>query len=96
MSQLIVSAQEITNKKNTLATLKNTLETQVSQMETLNRSLDGMWEGPAKEKYAAALNIDIAKIKLFIKVIGEFISILYQIIVLYKTMEKKNIATATG
>ncbi len=96
MSQIIVSANELTRKKETLSALKKTLVSQVTQFEAEGRKLNSMWDGPAKKKYTAALTLDVAKIKLFIKVIEEFITVLSTIISMYKLMEKKNLTTAAS
>lgn len=96
MSQFTISAQELSEKKETLSALKTTLETQVAQLESIGKSLNTMWEGPARESYARSLSIDLAKVKVFLKILGEFINILTKIISLYKIMEKKNVATAAG
>lgn len=96
MSQIIVSASELTRKKEALSALEKTLKTQIGQFESEGKKLDSMWDGPAKKKYAAALTLDVAKLKLFLKVVEEFISVLSTIISLYKLMEKRNITTASS
>ena len=96
MSQIIVSSEELSRKKESLVALRGTLNTQIGQFESTGKRLDSMWDGPARKKYAMALSIDIAKLKLLLKIIDEFISILSKIISLYKLMEKRNVATASS
>ncbi|MBQ9155384.1 MAG: hypothetical protein IJ137_01235 [Eubacterium sp.] len=96
MSQIVISAQELDRKRESLSQLKTKLSTQITNFEKAAKKLDSMWDGPARMKYAAAITVDIAKLKLLLKIIGEFLSILKKIIDLYNTMEKKNIATASS
>ena len=52
MAQIIASTKEISNKKQALVTLSNSLKnTDFNDLETLGSSLSSMWEGAAKEKY---------------------------------------------
>ena len=96
MSQIIVSSKELDRKKDSLVAIRSTLNTQIGQFESTGKKLDSMWDGPAKKKYALALSMDITKLKLLLKIIDEFISVLTKIIALYKLMEKKNVATASS
>lgn len=96
MAQIIASTKEISNKKQSLVVLSNSLKTQISNLETLGNSLNSMWEGAAKEKYTKQLKSDIAKMQSLLKTILEFILILEKIIAIYNKAEKKNEATAMG
>lgn len=96
MAQIIASTKEISNKKQSLVVLSNSLKTQISNLETLGNSLNSMWEGAAKEKYTKQLKSDIAKMQTLLKTILEFILILEKIIAIYNKAEKKNEATAMG
>ncbi len=96
MSQIIVSASELSRKKEALSSLKKTLASQISQFESEGKKLDSMWDGPAKAKYSLALTLDINKLKMFLKIVEEFISVLATIISLYKLMEKKNLSVASS
>ncbi|MCI6858257.1 MAG: WXG100 family type VII secretion target [Eubacterium sp.] len=96
MSQIIVSTQELSAKKESLVTLTSSLESQITNLETVGNSLNSMWEGNAKENYTKALREDITKMKNFLKVIKEFITVLQKIITIYETIEKKNVSTAIG
>lgn len=96
MAQIIASTKEISNKKQSLMTLSNSLKTQITNLETLGNSLDSMWEGAAKEKYSKQLKIDIVKMQSLLKAILEFILILEKIIAIYNKAEKKNEATAVS
>ena len=96
MAQIIASTKEISNKKQSLMALSNSLKTQITELETLGNSLNSMWEGAAKEKYVKQLNIDVAKMQSLLKTILEFILILEKIIAIYNKAEKKNEATAVG
>lgn len=51
MAQIIASTKEISNKRESLIVLSNSLKNKISLLETLGNSLNSMWEGAAKEKY---------------------------------------------
>lgn len=76
MAQIIASTKEISNKKQALVTLSNSLKTQLTDLETLGSSLNSMWEGAAKEKYSKQLKADIVKMQSLLRTILEFILIL--------------------
>lgn len=96
MAQIIASTKEISNKKQALVTLSNSLKTQLTDLEALGSSLNSMWEGAAKEKYSKQLKADIVKMQSLLRTILEFILILEKIIMIYNKAEKKNEATAVS
>ena len=89
MAQIIASTKEISNKRESLIVLSNSLKNKISLLETL-------WEGAAKEKYVKQLKTDISKMRNLLKTILEFILILEKIIAIYNKAEKKNEATAVS
>ena len=93
MAQIIASTKEISNKRESLIVLSNSLKNKISLLETLGNSLNSMWEGAAKEKYVKQLKTDISKMRNLLKTILEFILILEKI---YNKAEKKNEATAVS
>ena len=96
MAQIIASTKEISNKKQSLMALSNSLKTQITDLETLGNSLNSMWDGAAKEKYVKQLKTDIKKMQGLLKTILDFIWILEKIIAIYNKAEKKNEATAVS
>ena len=88
--------KEISNKRESLIVLSNSLKNKISLLETLGNSLNSMWEGAAKEKYVKQLKTDISKMRNLLKTILEFILILEKIIAIYNKAEKKNEATAVS
>lgn len=90
MAQIIASTKEISNKKQSLMALSNSLKSQIADLESLGKSLNSMWEGAAKEKYVKQLKMDISKMQSLLKTILEFILILEKIISIYNKAEKKN------
>lgn len=96
MAQIIASTKEISNKRESLIVLSNSLKNKISLLETLGNSLNSMWEGAAKEKYVKQLKTDISKMRNLLKTILEFILILEKIIAIYNKAEKKNEATAVS
>ena len=93
MAQIIASTKEISNKRESLIVLSNSLKNKISLLETLGNSLNSMWEGAAKEKYVKQLKTDISKMRNLLKTI---ILILEKIIAIYNKAEKKNEATAVS
>lgn len=96
MAQIIASTKEISNKRESLIVLSNSLKNKISLLESLGNSLNSMWEGAAKEKYVKQLKTDISKMRNLLKTILEFILILEKIIAIYNKAEKKNEATAVS
>ena len=96
MAQIIASTKEISNKRESLIVLSNSLKNKISLLETLGNSLNSMWEGAAKEKYVKQLKTDISKMRNLLKTILEFILIREKIIAIYNKAEKKNEATAVS
>lgn len=96
MSQFTVSANELSKKHDSLSALKNTLKSQIEQFEAEGKKLDSMWEGEAKAKYSAAFTLDITKLKMFLKLVEDFLIILTTIISLYRSTEQKNISVASS
>lgn len=96
MSEIIVSANELTKNKEELSTLKKTFEGQIRKLEAESKSLNSMWDGEAKRAYQTSMGADIAKLMAFLKVLVEIIAILETIISLYRKMEQKNSALAAG
>ena len=96
MAQIIASTKEISNKKQSLMALSNSLKTQITDLETLGNSLNSMWEGAAKEKYVKQLKTDIKKMQGLLKTILDFIWILEKIIAIDNKAEKKNEPTAVS
>ena len=96
MAQIIASTKEISNKRESLIVLSNSLKNKISLLETLGNSLNSMREGAAKEKYSKQLKADIVKMQSLLKTILEFILILEKIIMIYNKAEKKNEATAVS
>ena len=89
MAQIIASTKEISNKKQALVTLSNSLKTQLTDLETLGSSLNSMWEGAAKEKYSKQLKVDIVKMQSLLKTILEFILILEKIIMILIRLRRR-------
>lgn len=58
MAQIIASTKEISNKRESLIVLSNSLKNKISLLETLGNSLNSMWEGAAKEKYVKQLKTE--------------------------------------
>ncbi len=96
MSQIIVSAKELINKKEQLIRLKDRYESLIKKLEARSKSLDKMWDGEAKKQYQISMSLDIAKLVAFVQLLIEIINILSTIITTYQNMEQKNIAIASG
>ena len=83
MAQIIASTKEISNKRESLIVLSNSLKNKISLLETLGNSLNSMWEGAAKEKYVKQLKTDISKMRNLLKTILELISTIFDKLCLF-------------
>ncbi len=54
MAQIIASTKEISNKRESLIVLSNSLKNKISLLETLGNSLNSMSRAYTKEKYVKA------------------------------------------
>ena len=96
MAQIIASTKEISNKRESLIVLSNSLKNKISLLETLGNSLNSMWEGAAKEKYVKQLKTDPPPPRPSLPPLPALILILEKIIAIYNKAEKKNEATAVS
>lgn len=94
MAEFIISSEELRQKKETLAGYARKLDGQIGSLEELGKSLNSMWEGDAKDSFTKSVSMDIGKIRILVKLLFEFLTVLEKIIELYKAMEARNIATA--
>lgn len=94
MAEFTVTATELKNKSNELATLNNKLQQEITTLVTEENALKSMWEGEAKEAFSSAFNRDKAKMDNFHKAIQDYIQKLNMIASQYEQSERTNVATA--
>ena len=78
----------------TTATLKNKAN-ELKNLNSAESSLNGMWEGEAKDAFHKAFSQDITQMHNFYNAIEQYVQKLEQIAAAYEKAEKKNTSTAT-
>ena len=94
MGMMIISLAEIQEKKADLASLNQTLASQLRDLQAQIRSLDADWEGDAADAYKARSQRDIQNMERMVTVVNTYIKALDTIIAQYQMAEKKNINIA--
>lgn len=95
MSKTIqVEPARVKNKANDLKNLNTKLKNQITHLQSIERSLNGMWEGEAKNAFHKAFSQDIQQMTNFYKAIDQYQQKLNQIADAYEKAEKSNVQIA--
>lgn len=95
MAMFSVSTTQLKAKAEELAGLNNNLKTNVSELESCEQNLSGMWEGQAKDAFHQAFHNDKVQMTNFTTLIEKYVYTLLNSIAKYEQAEKQNIETAT-
>ena len=94
-STIQVTTATLKNKANELKNLNSKFKSQVENLNSAESSLNGMWEGGAKDAFHKAFSQDITQMHNFYNAIEQYVQKLEQIAAAYEKAEKKNTSTAT-
>ena len=94
-STIQVTTATLKNKANELKNLNSKFKSQVENLNSEESSLNGMWEGEAKDAFHKAFSQDITQMHNFYNAIEQYVQKLEQIAAAYEKAEKKNTSTAT-
>ncbi len=89
-----VTSATITSKNNELKSLNSKLSSELSSMDSTEKSLLSMWEGDASNAFDKNYQTDMTKMQNLQKAVQNYCTALDQIVSQYEKSEKKNIATA--
>ncbi len=95
MAMIQVTASELRKQAEVLRGLNTKFQTQVTNLETVEQSLKGMWEGQANTAFHSAFVKDKGQMDNFHNAIEQYIAALLVIAQKYEQTEMKNTDTAT-
>lgn len=94
MAQFTVTTAQLNQKAGELRANNRNLTSQISNLQSQQRTLNGMWEGDAKRAFDKAFNQDIVQMQNFYKEIENYVAKLTEIAKNYEQAEAKNVETA--
>ena len=95
MSAFQVTPKSLQTTGEQLARLNGEFVKATQELETQEQSLNGMWEGEAKDAFHNAFNLSKSDFARFAKAINEYVEALYAISKQYSTSEGKNVGIAS-
>ena len=96
MASFITTPAQLRAKAEELSSLNNSFKTNVSELETEEQNLMGMWEGQAKEAFHQAFSSDKIQMTNFSTLIEKYVASLLTIAAKYEEAERINTETATA
>ena len=93
-SSFKVTPAILTSQATELNNLNGRYKTAIAQLDNSELSLNGMWEGEAKEAFHTAFNNDKIKMEEFYKLVAQYVEKLISIANRYKQTEQTNTETA--
>ena len=90
MSLIRVTAEQLTTGANELENLNQQFRASVSQLESLEGTLNGMWDGEANDAFHRAFTNDKVQMTNFYNAILVYVQRLEEIANRYKTAEAQN------
>ena len=94
MGQITVMTNEIKSKADELNALNEQFKAAVNELESLESSFSGMWEGTAKEAFHNAFTSDKSQMNNFSIAISLYVQKLMEILNKYAQAENTNAETA--
>lgn len=95
MSEFSVTIDQLRVIKEQLSELNTQLNTQRNQLSETAATLNGMWEGEAKDRFSAEVARDQIQMQNFYNAVSQYVNVLEQIIAKYLEAEARNLETAS-
>ena len=95
MSEFVVSVNDLKVKVDTLRQLNAQFKSKVGEMESTEASLNGMWEGGAKEAFHNAFTSDKTQMNNFYNAVEVYAQRLESIVARYAQAEAANVEIAS-
>ena len=95
MSAFQVTASQLRAKAEELTNLNNSFKSSVSDLESYEQTLSGMWDGQAKEAFHQAFSSDKIQMTNFSTLIERYVHTLLAIAAKYEQADSVNVETAT-
>lgn len=96
MALIQVTASQLKAKAGELRDLNSQFKTQVTNLESDEQALAGMWEGEAKTAFHTAFNNDKGQMDNFYNLIEQYCVTLENIAIKYEQAESQNTETAAS
>lgn len=96
MAEIKVTATTLRQRAQELTQLNNSLNNQISRLESAESSVCSMWEGEAKNEFHKAFTHDKAAMVQFKQAIDKYVQALLQIAQKYEQAERTNSQTASN
>lgn len=93
---LTVTSQKLRETAANLRRLNSQLRSELNNMSSRERSLNGMWDGQANDTFHAAYEHDVREYNDFIQAIEEYINALLQAADEYERTESRNQSIASS
>lgn len=90
-NQFTVTTAQLNQKAGELRANNRNLTTQIENLRSQERALNGMWEGDAKNAFDKAFNQDIVQMQNFYKEIENYVTKLTEIAKTYEQAEMRNV-----
>lgn len=95
MAMFRVATAQLKAKAEELTGLNNNLKTNISELESCEQNLSGMWEGQAKDAFHQAFHNDKVQMTNFTTLIEKYVYTLLNSIAKYEQAENLNTETAS-
>lgn len=95
MAEIRVTASELMNKASALRELNGNFQTQITNLETSEQTVTGMWEGEAKEEFNKYFVENKAKFDKFYQLVEKFCGAMEEIAKKYEQTEQVNVGLAS-
>jgi len=95
MAEFSVTLEQLRSIKDQLAEQNALFRNQISGLADTANTLNGMWEGEAKDKFMSEFANDQVKMTAFYDAINTYVQALETIIANYVSAENINVETAT-
>lgn len=86
--KITVNTQQVSKRANDLKEKNATLNKRISSLETLEGSLNVMWDGEANDTFHKEFCSDIVQMKNFHRLINEYVDKLNEIVRAYEQAER--------
>lgn len=90
-----INTSEVTKKASEISNLLNSFKSQVENLTQTEGTLNGMWEGEAKETFHSEFQKDIVKMQQFHNNMQKYVTALQEIVQEYVKAENANLSTAS-
>lgn len=96
MAEFSVTTSNLRQKAEELSNLNQQFMSQVNTLEETENSLNGMWEGEARQTFHTAFQSDITQMHNFYNAIAQYVQAIENSAVNYENAENKNIELASN